>query len=308
MKRLLYFNVLATIAISSVISCQGPEEIRVSSISLSKSALELTVGEEFTLEATIMPDNATNKELIWTSDNEAVATVSAEGVVKALGAGTASITATTVDQGKTASCAVTVVLVDLGLSVKWASCNLGASKPTEYGGYYQWAGTKDVSDIGIYLDWSNCPYHTGSSGTSGWTQYNTRSSFGTVDNKTVLEAKDDAASVALSGKWRMPTDDEWTELCNTDNCSWTWTTIDGVNGYKVQSKKSGYTDNWIFLPAAGYRGFGGLYNVGSYGSYWSSSLNSDLPSGALNVFFGSGSLSWGDNYRFYGLSVRPVSE
>ncbi len=198
--------------------------------------------------------------------------------------------------------------VDLGLSVKWATCNLGASKPTEYGGYYQWAGTKDVSDTKINLNWNNCPYHTGSSSSSGWTKYNTDPSYGTVDDKTVLEAMDDAASVALGGKWRMPTYEEWKELLNTDNCSWTWATIDGINGYKVQSKKSGYTDNWIFLPAAGYRGFGGLYNVGSYGSYWSSSLNSDLPSGALNVFFGSGSLSWGDNYRFYGLSVRPVSE
>ena len=60
--------------------------------------------------------------------------------------------------------------VDLGLSVKWAACNVGASKPTEYGGYYQWAGTTDVSDTGIYLDWSNCPYHTGSSYLSGWTK------------------------------------------------------------------------------------------------------------------------------------------
>ena len=109
MKRFLSVVVLITITISSVLSCQKvPEEIRVSSISLSKSALELTVGEEFTLEAIVTPDNATNKEVTWTSDNEAVATVSAEGVVKALSTGTASITATTVDQGKSASCAVVV--------------------------------------------------------------------------------------------------------------------------------------------------------------------------------------------------------
>ena len=191
--------------------------------------------------------------------------------------------------------------VDLGLSVKWATCNLGASKPTEYGGYYQWAGTKDVSDTKIKLDWNNCPYYTN----PGWTRYNTDSYYGTVDNKTVLEAMDDAATVALGGKWRMPTDAEWTELRNTDNCSWTWTAIDGVNGYKVQSKKPGYTDNWIFLPAAGWRRNDDLDDVGFYGYYWSSSLGTYQVYGiyfewaVINGFFG---------FRYSGNSVRPVSE
>ena len=199
-------------------------------------------------------------------------------------------------------------LVDLGLSVKWASCNLGASKPTEYGGYYQWAGTKDVSDTDFNLDWNYCPYHTGLHFLSGWTKYNTIESYGTVDNKTVLEAKDDAATVALGGKWRMPTREEWKDLCNTDNCSWTWTTINGVNGYKVQSKKPGYTDNWIFLPAAGYRDYGPLDDVGSHGYYWSSSLMSDKPSRAYYMGFYSGYFNGYYGYRYNGLSVRPVSE
>ena len=201
--------------------------------------------------------------------------------------------------------------VDLGLSVKWATCNHGASKPTEYGGYYQWAGTKDVSDTKIKRDWNNCPYHTGSDYDSGWTKYNMNPSYGTVDNKTVLEAMDDAASVAIGGKWRMPTDEEWTELRNTDNCSWTWTTIDGVNGCKVQSKKSGYTDNWIFLPAAGYRYEGRLKNVGSQGQYWSSSLfTGDLlyMYNAYEMLFYSGYVGWFGIFRYHGLSVRPVSE
>ena len=198
--------------------------------------------------------------------------------------------------------------VDLGLSVKWATCNLGASKPTEYGGYYQWAGTKDVSDTEINLGWDNCPYHTGNDGSSGWTKYNTKSSYGTVDNKTVLEAMDDAASVALGGKWRMPTYQEWKELFNTDNCSWTWTTIDGINGFKVQSKKSGYTDNWIFLPAAGYRNNDGFKYLGSSVGYWSSSLKSGHPGYAGCMGFYSNSVGSGYNYRCFGLSVRPVLE
>ena len=200
-------------------------------------------------------------------------------------------------------------LVDLGLSVKWASCNLRASKPTECGGYYQWAGTKDVSDIGIYLDLSNCPYHTGSNILySGWTKYNTKSSYGTVDNKTVLEAMDDAATVALGGNWRIPTDEEWTELRNTDNCSWTWITIDGVNGYKVQSKKSGYTDNWIFLPAAGCRYKDYLSLVGSLGFYWSSSLDKSFPHETYSMYFNSDEVIRGGPDRSYGKSIRPVSE
>ena len=199
-------------------------------------------------------------------------------------------------------------LVDLGLSVKWASCNLGASKPTEYGGYYQWADTKNVSDTSIYLDWNNYPYHTGSDENSGWTKYNTKSSFGTVDNKTVLEPMDDAAAVALGGKWRMPTNAEWSELRSTSNCSWTWTTIYGVNGYKVQSKKSGYTNNWIFLPAAGYRVYNNQSLVGYYGNYWSSSLSTDDPSRACGLDFSSRNFGWGDYARYYGFSIRPVSE
>ena len=199
-------------------------------------------------------------------------------------------------------------VVDLGLSVKWASCNLGASKATDYGGYYQWAGTKDVSDTGIYLDWNNCPYHTGYNRKSGWSKYNRISSYGKVDNKTVLEAMDDAASVVLGGKWRMPTDEEWTELRNTDNCSWTWTTIDGVNGYKVQSKKPGYTDNWIFLPAAGYRYADDLHGVGSYGYYWSSSLDTDNTNRASFMTFYSSYVYGSSSYRYNGHSIRPVSE
>ena len=198
--------------------------------------------------------------------------------------------------------------VDLGLSVYWASCNLGASKPTEYGGYYQWAGTKDVSDKRINLALNNCPYHIGSDENSGWTKYNTKWSYGTVDNKTVLESMDDAATVVLGGKWRMPTDEEWSELRNTSNCSWTWTTINGVNGYKVQSKKSGYTDNWIFLPAAGNRFDTYLRDVGSYGYYWSSSPYTNYPNNAWRVYFGSGGVERCGVYRYYGHSVRPVSE
>ena len=193
--------------------------------------------------------------------------------------------------------------VDMGLSVKWSSTNLGATKPEDYGGYYQWAGTEDVSDTSIYLCWDNCPYHTGLSYSSGWTKYITKSSYGTVDNKTTLEASDDAAAVNLGGTWRMPTDAEWTELRNS--CTWTWTTLNGIKGYMVTSKKNG---NSIFLPAAGYRCYDYLSYVGSSGYYWSSSLNTADPGSAYDVDFNSGLVYRDDLSRFLGQSVRPVSE
>lgn len=205
-------------------------------------------------------------------------------------------------------------LVDLGLSVKWASFNLGATKPEDYGGYYQWAGTQDVTDKSIYLDWRYCPYHTGSSDSSGWTKYIPSDKYsywsgtGSPDNKTVLDPEDDVAHVKLGGKWRMPTIEEWSELRNTSNCSWTWTSINGINGYKVQSLKTGFTKNWIFLPAAGSRSDDGLYFVGSTGRYWSSSLGTGYPHRAYRLNFGSGGVGASDYNRYYGPSVRPVSE
>ena len=202
--------------------------------------------------------------------------------------------------------------VDLGLSVKWASFNLGACKPEEYGGYYQWAGTTDVTDRSIYLKYGNGPY----SYSPGWTKYipSSRSSYwsgtGDPDNKTVLVPKDDAAHVALGGNWRMPTSAEWSELL--DNCTWTWTSDyngTGVAGRIVTSNKEGYTDKSIFLPAAGIRYGGNLGNAGSYGYYWSSSLHTGDPDRAYNANFNSDYvLRQPSAERCDGLSVRPVQK
>ena len=100
----------------------------------------------------------------------------------------------------------------------------------------------------------------------------------------------------------MPTDAEWTELRN--NCTWTWTKLNGVNGRLVTSNKSGAS---IFLPAAGYRYDTSLDNVGSYGNYWSSSLFTGEPDGAYYVRFNSDGVSSYITNRCSGFSVRPVS-
>ena len=203
-------------------------------------------------------------------------------------------------------------LVDLGLpgGLLWASFNLGATKPEEYGGYYQWAGLEDVTNTSIYLDWSNCPFHKGSSPSTGWTKYipSSKSSYwsgtGNPDNKTILDPEDDVAHVKLGGKWRMPTIEEFQEL--KDNCTSEWTKLNGVKGRKFTSKING---NSIFLPAAGYRSSGSLYNVGSNGHYWSSSLYTDSPRGACYLSFDSYDVNTSYYYyRSYGHSVRPVSE
>ena len=189
--------------------------------------------------------------------------------------------------------------VDLGLSVKWATMNVGASSPEDYGDYFAWGETSTKSTY----DWSTYKYCNGSS--TSLTKYNTSSSYGIVDNKTTLELSDDAARANLGGSWRMPTDAEMTEL--REQCTWTWTTQNGVNGYKVTSKSNG---NSIFLPAAGYRNESSRVNAGSRGYYWSSSLDTDSPDHAWHVSFASnylGRIGYNRYHgRCYGFSVRPV--
>ena len=151
-------------------------------------------------------------------------------------------------------------------------------------------------------DWSTYKWCNGSNTTL--TKYNTSSSHGSVDNKTVLEASDDAVRANWGGSWRMPTAAEQTELC--EQCTWTWTTQNGVNGYKVTSKSNG---NSIFLPAAGNRYESSLNNTGSRGYYWSSSLITGYPDGAWRVSFDSGDVNRGLlGGRCDGRSVRPVCQ
>ena len=196
--------------------------------------------------------------------------------------------------------------VDLGLSIKWATCNVGADKPEENGILYAWGETepKNILDPRNWMTgkWGNVMF--------GFTKYNTNSEYGTVDNKTTLDPEDDVAHVIWGGKWRMPTKQEMVELL--DNCTWEWTTLNGVNGYRVTSKKQGYTNRSIFLPAAGHA-LNLRYEYGSRGSYWSSTiepLNDGMGSlschSAAIIDFSSrhAVISYGS--RESGYSIRPV--
>ena len=192
--------------------------------------------------------------------------------------------------------------VDLGLSVKWATCNVGATTPEEYGDYFAWGETTPKTTY----NWSTYKYYNGTE--DSMTKYCTNSEYGTVDNKTTLELTDDAAHVNWGGSWRMPTLAEQEELIDTNNCTWEWIARNGVNGYKVTSKKNG---NFIFLPAPGWRYDDNHYNAGSDGSYWSSSLGMYLINAASHLHFGStfnGGVYKLDSERCRGLSVRPVCE
>ncbi|MBO4263460.1 MAG: hypothetical protein J5871_02120 [Bacteroidales bacterium] len=190
--------------------------------------------------------------------------------------------------------------VDMGLSVKWATYNVGAFAPEEYGAYFAWGETTPKATY----SWSTYKYSNGDNDTL--TKYCNNSSYGYngyTDYKTVLDLGDDAARVNWGGNWRMPTDAEWTELRNTSNCTWTWTTLSGVNGMKVTSKKTG---NSIFLPAAGSRKDSSLGGAGSFGHYWSSSRYTNSPSNAYYVSFNSSGVYGYNTNRCYGQSVRPV--
>ena len=188
--------------------------------------------------------------------------------------------------------------VDLGLpsGLLWATWNVGADNPEDYGDYFAWGETQ-TKDV---YNWSTYQYCNGSNNTL--TKYCHKSSYGYngfTDNLTTLQPSDDAATANWGNGWRMPTKVEWEELKN--NTTNTWTTRNGVNGYLFTAANG----NSLFLPAAGYRSDGSLGNAGSYGGYLSGSLDY-YPSNAWSLYFNSGSCSMSNGGRIYGRSVRAV--
>ena len=192
--------------------------------------------------------------------------------------------------------------VDLGLpsGLKWATCNVGATMPEEYGGYYAWGEIEEKE----YYDWSTYKWWKGRNDIYiTVTKYCYDGKDGNVDEKSVLDPEDDVAHVKWGGGWRMPTSYEQTEL--RKKCTWTWTTLNGVNGYKVTSRSNG---NSIFLPAAGWREYNEVYDVGSVGNFWSSSLFTQEAAYSEFLIFNNESCSYNGYRRSCGYSVRPVCE
>ena len=313
MKKL--FTALVALVLSLSVSaqfyiyCSNGSVLKVDSIgvlapevtfTLSEQSVELNqyqykdIDYDFTSKFDIGLDQIT-----WTSSDESVAIVSSNGQIHALAEGKATITAIVYYLGgETAQATLEVVVkafqpgehgyVDLGLSsgLKWATCNVGANAPEDYGYYFAWG---EVEPKTTY-NWDTYKYYDD----SNLTKYTSN------DSKTVLDPEDDAATANWGGAWRMPTKAEQDELRN--NCTWTWTTQNGVKGYKV----TGPNGNSIFLPAAGCVDGGALFDAGSDGYYWSSSLYAGNPHGAYYVYFTSDYVDWGYGNRCYGLAVRPV--
>ena len=188
--------------------------------------------------------------------------------------------------------------IDLGLpsGLLWAETNVGAETAADDGNYYAWGETDSKSNFA----WNTYKHGTSS---SDLTKYNA------TDGKTTLDKEDDAAAVNWGDSCRMPTNDEFGELLNSEYCTWTWTSMTDsngsyINGFQVASVKNG---NYIFLPASGYFCREELDFRGSNGYYWSCTLGSSTYN-ACSIRFSSRYRSQDSSSRCFGLTVRPVAK
>lgn len=195
--------------------------------------------------------------------------------------------------------------VDLGLSVKWAKMNIGASSETDYGQFFQWGDISGYTADQVTgstephkaFSWADYKFNPSGDGET-MTKYNS------TDGKTVLESSDDAAVANMEGLWRMPTEAEFNELLTASTITKSWTTVNGVNGYKFSLTAD--PTKYVFFPAAGRCYDSSVYGAGSFGGYWSSSLYASDVLGGRLLFFISGNCKMYDNSRYVGFSVRGV--
>lgn len=300
----------------------------VTSIQLSSTSVEMLAGEFKQITATVLPADADNKLVAWESSNESVAKVMGD-LILAMGYGTAVITCSATDgSGVKAECTVTVknkdmsgkdsagreyVDLDLPGGVLWATYNVGASKPEDFGLYFAWGETTGYAKDGSHsFNWANYDLCNGSS--DKITKYCTRAdrwdySLGTSpDGKTVLDPEDDAATVNWGDGWRMPTIQEVSDLTDRRYTTTEWVTLNGVFGRKITSRSNG---NSIFMPAAGLCDGTGLSYEEKYGYYWSSSRPSSINLSTEALFawcleVGYAGYGVHDFSRINGHSVRAV--
>ena len=273
---------------------QGEEVyVPVTGISLSQTSIQMVINGGVQLQASVTPSYATNANVTWSASNPDVVTITDIGdgvmLLKAVGVGETNITATAADGGYTATCTVTVnyaqpEMIDLGLSVKWASADVGAQSSNGSGKLFAWG---EISPKESYT-WDNYLWCDGSM--NSITKYATylEGLDAFTDDKTTLDLADDAAHVFFGDKWRMPTHLEWQELL--DNC----TVSSYGSGYRFTSKKTGYTDKSIIMPS---------------GQHWTSSLfmvsRPAVMFGRESAIAGNSS-SCRDYYRNNGYPIRPV--
>ena len=289
-------------------------------IDFGLNMLELGEGEAYELKVTIMPEKHTDKTLTWTSSDEEVAIID-NGSVVAKKKGMTTITASSVDGIKqSVDVFVNPVMngqyyVDLGLSVKWAVHNIGANNRAEIGGYYLWGEINPKKYT--YGKPYQYKFYATPEPYSGYdiiiTKYLTHNfhggSYGPyIDDKSILEPEDDVVSALWGDGWRMPTIDEYKELIN--NCSFRWGIIGDTEGLFVTSKKVGFEDNYLFLPAGGSMSTGSYdpLSKGTAGCYWSSSLFEEIPDMSYYLDFSSQKIKDSFIFRDYALTIRGVIE
>ena len=298
----------------------------VEEIVLSETSLDMQPGDAKAIIAYVYPSDAASMKVEWMSSDETVAVVGELGgdiYVKAVANGNCVIICAATDgSGVKAECQVRVFkdyskeYVDLGLpsGTLWATCNVGASSPQEYGDYFAWGEIKPKNKY----NWST--YKWKNEGISIWGQINKYTfadgdmsacwySNGIFigDGKTELELGDDAATANWGSGWQMPSSEQINELINNNYTTREWTIMNGTNGLKITSKRNGKN---IFLPAAGYYTEYSLILNEDLVIYWSRSLStySSICSDYLLVLDPSFHSDWAcyDDYRFGGLSIRPV--
>ena len=296
---------------SSTISffTRTPSVQLVTSITLSDKSVELQKDGTANLFATVLPEDADNKDVTWKSSDDNVAIVNKNGKVMANDYGTCTIICSATDgSGVKAECKVTVVdntqgvtdgheWIDLGLpsGTLWATCNVGANSVFEFGNSYAWGETKPKEQY----DWSTYKYCQGTY--NSLTKYCTDSQYGVNDNKTDLDSEDDAATANWGSGWQTPNRTQLSELVDANYTFFIWTTENGISGRKVISKSNG---NSIFLPAAGFADNKTHYGNNTVGRYWASD---SWKSYGEALDFNSHEHSVPTTfYRYFGQSVRPV--
>ena len=314
----MFFLAALTVALM-LVSCgkngkDGPT-VPVESVTVSLPSLTMEVGQTQQLEVEVLPENATSKEVVWSSSDETVATVSGTGLVTVRSAGLAEITATCGKARGLFTVIVpveTAVAVDMGLpsGLKWASYNLGASKPEEFGDYYAWG---EVAPRSENFTWEAYKFYTGM---NEYSDVELSKYFSSVDDLKDLqrgenpgETVDDAARARLGGKWRMPTEEDFEELCVNCDILHGFMTYNGVTGFKFINKTQ--PEKWIFLPAAGCQGDDTLKPGTSYLRYWSSTRHDvEKCAACLRFYIESGGSLTSINFdsRCFGFSIRPVCE
>lgn len=311
MKTKNIIPILFLITIFLQTACDDSVISIATNVSLSEQNIELDQGTSKTLVATANVDEV---KLFWTSSNPSIATVDQNGLVTAISGGTCVINCRVMNGiDATAECKVIVnktsdhAWVDLGLpsGTLWATCNVGADKPEEYGSYFAWGETEQKlydyleANYKYFLDWEFTKYCTSSN-----QFYN-----GNVDYKTELDPEDDAATVNWGSEWQMPSKVQVEELIDDTYTKKYYVTTNGKNGVMIVSKSNG---NQIFLPCAGYcyeewyaRN---AHYSGSEGYYWTRVLDgsSDWNAATMNLSYSNYSYSSNNQSRVKGCSVRPV--